>query len=72
MVMIRYDLIISDYHLNQRHLRSIIKKLSINIKNHYCPKCFLIPYEKYQLIAMKSGDKKRGGSTFSKLSKFKT
>jgi hypothetical protein len=33
MVMIKYDFIISDYHLNQRHLRSIIKKLSINIKN---------------------------------------
>ena len=33
MVMIRYDFIISDYHLNQRPLRSIIKKLSINIKN---------------------------------------
>jgi len=24
MIMIRYDLIISDYHLNQRHLRSIV------------------------------------------------
>ena len=33
MIMIRYDLIISDHHLNQRHQRSIIKKLSINIKN---------------------------------------
>ena len=33
MVMIKYDFIISDYHLNQRSLRSIIKKLSINIKN---------------------------------------
>jgi len=33
--MIRYDFIINDYHLNQRHLRSIIKKhrLFINIKN---------------------------------------
>jgi hypothetical protein len=32
--MIRYDLIISDYHLNQRHLRSIIKKhhLSLTLK----------------------------------------
>jgi hypothetical protein len=35
MIMIRYDFIISDYHLNQRPLRSIIKKhrLSINTKN---------------------------------------
>ena len=33
MVTIRYDFIISDHHLNQRPLRSIIKKLSINIKN---------------------------------------
>ena len=33
MVMIRYDFIISDHHINQRPLRSIIKKLSINIKN---------------------------------------
>jgi hypothetical protein len=33
MVMIKYDFIISDHHLNQRPLRSIIKKLSINIKN---------------------------------------
>jgi len=24
MIMIRYDLIISDHHLNQRHLRSIL------------------------------------------------
>jgi hypothetical protein len=27
MVMIRYDFIISDYHLNQRSLRSIIRKI---------------------------------------------
>ena len=27
MVMIRYDFIISDHHLNQRHLRSIIRKI---------------------------------------------
>jgi len=33
MVMIKYDFIIRDYHLNQRSLRSIIKKPSINIKN---------------------------------------
>ena len=28
MIMIRYDFIISDYHLNQRHLRSIIRKIN--------------------------------------------
>jgi uncharacterized protein YutD len=27
MVMIKYDFIISDYHLDQRPLRSIIKKI---------------------------------------------
>jgi len=27
MIMIKYDFIISDYHLNQRPLRSIIKKI---------------------------------------------
>jgi hypothetical protein len=33
MVMIKYDFIINAHHLNQRHVRSIIEKLSINIKN---------------------------------------